>query len=99
MLPFFIAAAIEPESLSSPPGSAKRFAVRATNRPLSLPRQGVNVRRKHPLTNGRKRTLPANGGTPLTPFQQRELRLHAPVPRNIGCPFGAGEGYPDCSYW
>ncbi len=64
MLPFFIAAAIEPESLSSPPGSAKRFAVRATNRPLSLPRQGVNVRRKHPLTNGRKRTLPANGGTP-----------------------------------
>jgi len=64
MLPFFIAAAIEPESLSSPQGSAKRFAARETNRPLSLPRQGVNVRRKRPLTNGRNRTLRANGGTP-----------------------------------
>jgi len=41
----------------------------------------------------------AAGGRPLTPWEQRNVRVGAPVPRNIGCPFGAGPGYPDCSYW
>ena len=41
----------------------------------------------------------AGGGVPLTPLQRRNVRIENPVPRNIGCPYGGGEGYPDCTYW
>jgi len=53
------------------------------------------------LWNGAQlaRATAANGGVPLTPWEQRLLRARAPVPRNIGCPYGGGEGYPGCTYW
>ncbi len=38
----------------------------------------------------------ANGGVPLTPWQQRMVRFNSPIPRNIGCPFGS-DGV--CTYW
>ena len=41
----------------------------------------------------------ANGGRALTDFEARNVRVNNPVPRNIGCPYGGGEGYPDCVYW
>lgn len=41
----------------------------------------------------------ANGNKSLTAFELRNVRVSNPVPRNIGCPYGGGEGYPDCTYW
>jgi hypothetical protein len=43
--------------------------------------------------------LKAGGPQGLTPYQLRSLRVDNPVPRNIGCPYGGGEGYPNCAYW
>lgn len=45
------------------------------------------------------RAVQANGGVPLTNFEARNVRVQNPVPRNIGCPYGGGDGYPDCAYW
>jgi hypothetical protein len=42
----------------------------------------------------------ANGGAPLSPWQQRMVRVNHPVPRNIGCPYGvAGDWFAGCTYW
>ncbi len=43
--------------------------------------------------------LKAGGAEALTPFQLRNVRVNNPVPRNIGCPYGGGDGYPNCVYW
>ena len=45
------------------------------------------------------RAVEANGGAPLSAFQAAQVRVQNPVPRNIGCPYGGGDGYPDCVYW
>ena len=34
-----------------------------------------------------------------TPIARRAARRAHPVPRNIGCPYGGGPGYPGCTYW
>ena len=34
-----------------------------------------------------------------TPLERRDARVASPVPRNIGCPYGSGVGYPGCTYW
>ena len=41
----------------------------------------------------------AGKGRPLSAFERRNLRVAIPAPRNIGCPYGGGPGYPDCYYW
>ncbi len=35
----------------------------------------------------------------VTPLERRNARVASPVPRNIGCPYGGGPGYPGCVYW
>ena len=47
----------------------------------------------------RAQYLRVGAGKPLSPFEQRNVRVNNPVPRNIGCPYGGGDGYPDCVYW
>ena len=53
------------------------------------------------LWNGAQvaRAVEANGGRNLSAWERRELMVHFPVPRNIGCPYGGGDGYQDCAYW
>ena len=41
----------------------------------------------------------AVAGHALTPWQQRQVRVDNPVPRNIGCQYGGGESELNCYYW
>lgn len=73
----------EVESILTAPGAAGCFPTLASARSALMN-----------LWNGAQaaRAVSENGGQPLTPWQQRQLRVMKPVPRNIGCPYGGGDG-------
>jgi hypothetical protein len=73
----------EVEAILTAPGAAGCFPTLASARSTLMN-----------LWNGAQaaRAVSENGGKPLTPWQLRQLRVNKPVPRNIGCPYGGGDG-------
>ena len=78
------------EAILTAPGAAGCFPTLASARSVLMQ-----------LWNGAQaaRAQSENGGKPLSAWELRQLRVSRPVPRNIGCPYGGGEGFPDCAYW